>query len=426
MHDSFAGFRLWRAHDVPVLSRREEFGKTFRITVLWRRPMGLRHAARALLPSLLQHGTASCPDRPSMVRKKEQLYGASSGFSFSRHGEQSVLRLTADAVGGEFLPGRPDQFAAVLSLLAEQATKPLLLEQSFPVGLFERERAQALADARSITEDRARQARLSAVMLACEGEPYGVPEHGGEAAIAAMSPDEPALAMRDFLERSDVTVLLAGALSQGAEQSVDALLRTLPVRSKEPLPRTVQPLRREPRTARDRARMQQAKVVLVLRTPIPESPRAQAALQAAMSLWGGGPHSRLFTEVREKRSLCYYASAGGDSDKGLVLMQSGCDASAVDAVGRESMAQLREIAAGKFSDVELATAVASCQGPLRSIDDSPAARLSFTADQFLRGFDETPDQRIHNLGALSRDEIASVAASIWLDVDYALLPEGAP
>ena len=98
----------------------------------------------------------------------------------------------------------------------------------------------------------------------------------------------------------------------------------------------------------------------------------------------------------------------------------------VDAVGRESMAQLREIAEGKFSDAELATAVASCPGPLRSIDDSPAARLSFTADQFLRGFDETPDQRIHNLGALSRDEVASVAASIWLDVDYALLPEGAP
>jgi predicted Zn-dependent peptidase len=90
------------------------------------------------------------------------------------------------------------------------------------------------------------------------------------------------------------------------------------------------------------------------------------------------------------------------------------------------MAQLREIAEGKFSDAELATAVAACQGPLRSIDDSPAARLSFTADQFLRGFDETPDQRIASLGALSRDEVAAVAASTWLDVDYALLPEGAP
>jgi predicted Zn-dependent peptidase len=253
-----------------------------------------------------------------------------------------------------------------------------------------------------------------------------VPEHGGEAAIEAMAPGDPALAMRDLLERSEMTVLLAGALPQGAEQSVEALLLALPARVTEPLPMTVQPMRRELRLARDRARMQQAKVVLVLRTKIPESPRAQAALQAAMSLWGGGPHSRLFTEVREKRSLCYYASAGGDSDKGIVLMQSGCDASAVDAVGRESMAQLREIAEGKFSDAELATAVAACQGPLRSIDDSPAARLSFTADQFLRGFDETPDQRIASLGALSRDEVAAVAASTWLDVDYALLPEGAP
>lgn len=421
--DSFAGFALSRVADVPVLSRREGSGKTFRATVLWRRPMGLLHAARAMLPSLLQHGSAAYPDRPALARQKERIYGASVGFSFSRHGETSVLRLSADAVSGAFLPGSPDQVAAVADLMAEISMRSRVLSGDVPHALFERERAQALADARSVTEDRARQARLSAVMLACAGEPYGVPEHGGEAAIAAMRPDEPREALRDMLEHGAPIALVAGALPDHAEARLAGFFAALPRRSEGALPAPVEPVRRVVRRLREAAAMKQAKVVLVLRTPVPRTSDEQCALQVAMSLWGGGPHSRLFTEVREKRSLCYYASAGGDSDKGLVLVQSGCDAGSVEAVGEQSLAQLAEIAAGRFSDAELATAIAVCQGPLKSLDDSPAARLSWTADQWLRGFDETPDRRIAALGRVGRDAVAAVANSLWLDVDYALLPE---
>lgn len=424
MPDMFAGFRLTRPFGVPVLARRDNGVKTFRITVLWRRPMGSMHAARALLPALLQHGTRAHADRPALARAREMLYGASVGLGFSRHGEQSVLRLSADAVSGSFLPGSPDQFAAIQELMLEQATRSRLVDPGLPAEVFERERAQALADARAITEDRARQARLSAVLKACDGEPYGVPEHGGESAIAAMDAAEPAAALRDFLEFGELAVLLAGALPDEPERRLAPFLSSLPAARPAPLPQVVQPLRRDPRKIRERASMQQAKVVMVLRAPVPDSPARLCALQVAMSLWGGGPHSRLFTEVREKRSLCYYASAGGDADKGLVLVQSGCSAESVAAVGEESMRQLAEIAAGRFSDAELATSIAVSQGPLRSLDDAPAARLSYTAEQFLRGFDETPEQRIASLGAVGRDDVRAAAAALWLDVDYALLPEG--
>ena len=421
--DSFAGFALARVADVPVLSRRDHSGKTFRATVLWRRPMGYLHAARAMLPSLLQHGSAAYPDRPALARQKERLYGASVGFSFSRHGETSVLRLSADAVSGAFLPGAPDQFAAVAGLMAEISTRSRVLSADVPDSLFERERAQALADARSVTEDRARQARLSAVMLACAGEPYGVPEHGGEAAIAAMQPEQPCEALRDMLELGVPVALVAGALPDTAEARLAEFFGALPQRRDAVLPTPVQPARRPVRSLRESASMKQAKVVLVLRAPVPRTGDELCALHVAMSLWGGGPHSRLFTEVREKRSLCYYASAGGDSDKGIVLVQSGCDAGSVSAVGEQSLAQLAEVAAGRFSDGELATSIAVCQGPLRSLDDSPAARLSWTADQWLRGLDETPDQRIAGLSRVGRDAVAAAASTLWLDVDYALTPE---
>ena len=55
----------------------------------------------------------------------------------------------------------------------------------------------------------------------------------------------------------------------------------------------------------------------------------------------------------------------------------------------------------------------------------PAARLSYTADQWLRGFDETPQERVLGLGAVARGAVTAAAAAIALDHDYSLLPAAA-
>ncbi|MGE3175430.1 MAG: M16 family metallopeptidase [Planctomycetota bacterium] len=423
MDSTFAGFALATAHGTPVLARPADRYKTFRLSLLWQRPLDAGQAARAILPQLLQHGTAAHPDRPALARAREMLYGLGLGFATGRCGESTVLRLSADAVAGDFLPDRPDQFAAVLGLLREHLLRPQLEDGAFPAAVFERERAQALAAAGAAWDDKAHWARLRAVIEACEGEPYGVPDHGGEAALEALDARAPAAMLDDFLRRGRRAVLLSGKLPADPIAAIEPLLASLPQDAAAALPPIRLPAPRPARTREERAPMQQAKLVLVHRVPPPTTAAARCALQVAVSLWGGGPHSRLFREVRERLSLCYYASAGGDADKGLVLVQVACDAGAAPAVREQVAAQLRELAAGAFTDDELATAIAQVQSPLRSVDDSAAARLSFTAEQWLRGIDQTPEQRIAALAAVGRDAVAAAAASLWLDLDYALLPE---
>lgn len=42
-------------------------------------------------------------------------------------------------------------------------------------------------------------------------------------------------------------------------------------------------------------------------------------------VFGGGPYSRLFMNVREKLSLCYYCSARLIRGKGIIVIQSGIE-----------------------------------------------------------------------------------------------------
>src|SRR5262249_43454278 len=162
----------------------------------------------------------------------------------------------------------------------------------------------------------------------------------------------------------------------------------------------------------------QAKVVLVLRAPPAATVAAHCALIACLSLWGGGAHSRLFRQVREQQSLCYYAAAGGDVRKGIVTVQIGCDPRHVDAVVVESRRQLEERAAGRFDDREFAATIATIAGALLAVDDALATRSQFTAEQWLLGLDQDPDARAASYRAVGRDELVAAARSLWLDHDY--------
>ncbi|MEC7582913.1 MAG: insulinase family protein [Planctomycetota bacterium] len=381
-----------------------------------------------MLPALLQHGTAAWPDRPALARAKERAFAAQVGSAMARHAESSIFWLHADAVAGDFLPGRPDQLAEVLSLLQEYALRPRLAStnggaEAFPEEVFEREQAQALAAARAVFDDKGAYARQQAVQAACEGEPYGLSDHGGEDAIKALDAAAPASMLRDFRDHGERVCVAMGVLPDNFHEALAPLLGQLQATEPGQLAAPVEPARREPRSLRESAPMQQAKLVLVLRSLRAREPEQLCALQTCLSLWGGGPHSRLFREVRENKSLCYYASAGGDPNKGLVMVQVGCEGDSVGAVVDESMQQLTELQEGRFEDAELATTKAAIDGSLQAVDDSPGSRLHFTTEQWLRGFDDDPVTRRQRFARVTREDVAEAARSIWLDYDYALLPE---
>ena len=63
----------------------------------------------------------------------------------------------------------------------------------------------------------------------------------------------------------------------------------------------------------------QGKLCMGFSTGIKPTDSDYPALMVANSIFGGGAHSKLFNNVREKLSLCYYASGSLDKTKALCL-----------------------------------------------------------------------------------------------------------
>ncbi len=421
MEARFGGFDRRDVGAVPVLSRRDARFKTFRISLLARRPLDGRAAARGLLPALLLQGTRRDPSRLALMRRMETLYASSAAPGSMKLGETHVFRLALDCVAGEYLPGRPDQLGEGLALLADLLAEPRLVDGAFPADVFERERKNQANAVRAEFDDKGTYAHLQALAHACEGEPMAIPEHGGLGAIAALDARAPEVARDDFLRHGELVVLGMGALPEDFAPQIARFLGRLPPRAPEPIPVPVAVAPRARRARRESGDLRQSKLVLVFRFP-PAAVATWPARRLFANMLGGGAHARLFKEVREKRSLAYYAQAGTDPFKGLLVVSVGLDADAADAVEAETLRQIELLRAGEFTESELAVAKAGVTSALAAVDDSIASRLSFVAERFFERVDRTPQEQARVYAELSAQEVAAAGEGLWLDGVYLLAP----
>jgi predicted Zn-dependent peptidase len=429
---SFAGFRVVRGgHDVPVLWRRDERFKTFRFEFHTRRPLDRHAAERSLLPSLLMQGTRRDPNRPALSRRMESLYGAAVYPATYTRGATHVLRTAIDAVSGEFLPNRPDQIADCMAFLVEQLTTPQLDGGAFPADVFERERREALDALRALVDDKGAWSRLRSLEFACEGESIGIPEHGSVGELQALDPASCERARLDFLEHGVSHAVAVGAVPEDDGALLGRLqpfFDALPTNDAQPLSGVDVVAPRETRRLTEPSEgAQQAKLVMVFRLPPvvedESAPAAHAARRLCDHLFGGGPQSRLFREVREARSLAYSVHSGLDRHTRLWSVHCGCDPDKLEAVEAEVLAQMRALAEGAATDEDMAASRAQLAARLTRVDESLASMAMYASEQWVHQDDRTPADLASAYRSVDRDAVAQVAASAWLDAVYALDPK---
>ena len=81
----------------------------------------------------------------------------------------------------------------------------------------------------------------------------------------------------------------------------------------------------------------QSKLVMGFRTQIAAPQKEMSAVRLMTAMFGGTPHSKLFLNVREKLSLCYYCTARYNRHKGILLVESGVETKNIEAAKKENI-----------------------------------------------------------------------------------------
>jgi len=135
-------------------------------------------------------------------------------------------------------------------------------------------------------------------------------------------------------------------------------------------------------------------------------------------VFGGGSTSKLFMNVREKKSLCYYCYSSLHSATGTIKVGCGIDPSGKDEAIIEIAAQLNAMKSGDISDAEIETAKRTVIAGLRQVNDSPSAIEAYTFRRILAGVDESLDDSKEKITALTKEDVIKAAQKVVLDTVY--------
>ena len=153
---------------------------------------------------------------------------------------------------------------------------------------------------------------------------------------------------------------------------------------------------------------------------IMDDPDAAPALYVMNALYGGSVTSKLFMNVRERLSLCYYASSMLDLSKGLMIVYSGIDFDQYDAALAEILAQLKAVQDGDFTDEDLRTARRGVAAELRTYMDSEGDLEHYWLTRNVRGERENPMELSERVNAVTREDVIRAASGLVCDAVYFL------
>ena len=244
--------------------------------------------------------------------------------------------------------------------------------------------------------------------------PWGCPAPGTPEGVAAVTPDE----LRDFhakLYRPNGAILgVAGAIDWPL--LLDTVGRLFGDWKAEAAPRIV-----ESATGPSRDHLvretQQIQIALAYPAATVSSPDYYRA-RAGTAILGGYSSARLFTEVREKRALCYsvYASYESQRDRAAVLCYAGTSTERAQETLDVTLAEISRLKRDGVEAEELDTMRAGLKSSLIMQQESSMSRSgSLASDWYYLSRVRSLDEISAALDALTPESVSEYAAGLDLD-----------
>ncbi len=406
---------------VTLTAVQTEKFKTGCFSINFFRPLRREEAAmNALIPSVLLRGSEGCPDLRAIAARLDELYGASAGTLIRKKGEVQMTGFYADFIE-DALAGEP-VFAPMMDFLGELLLRPRLENGAFSAEYVESEKRNLANAIASRVNDKRTYATGQLVKTMCAGEAYAVPRLGELEDVEPITPEGLYAQYRKVLAESRVELFYMGSLAP--EQVADVLRQTLQALPRAgqvvPVGTTPAPAARPVQEKTERLDVTQGKLSLGFFTDITAKDPRYPALVLAATVFGGGATSKLFTNVREKMSLCYYASASFEKFKGVLSVSSGVEFSKLETAKTEILRQMEACKAGDITDDELESARGYLVSDLKIAMDSPGRLDDYYMGQILLEQDGTMQDLASAIARVTKQEAAEAIQALRLDTIYAL------
>lgn len=412
------GVRLTAVHTNKFKS------SSFGVTLLT--PLDRESAAeQALLCSVLCRGTQKYPDMQAISAALDDLYGGALEVQIVKKGETHCVGFAASFLDDAFALNGEAILEPAAQLLGDLLLRPYTRDGIFSAQYVESERANLIDRIRAQRNDKRQYSLYRLGQEMCREEAFGVDKLGDEARVASVTPASLWQRYQTLLSTAGVELYYCGsARLERVENALRAAFSALPVsyeRHKPTCAVCAHAQQGAPRIVEESLDVTQGKLAMGFRTGgIRVQDEKFPALLLMNAVFGGTSMSKLFMNVRERLSLCYFASSALERIKGLMIVSSGIEFEKYRQAKEEILAQLEACRRGEITNDELEGARSIVITALRTTLDSQSRMYDYWLGQAVAGLEESPEELAARVEHVSVEQMVEVARKLELDTIYFL------
>lgn len=399
--------------------------KTSMLSVTFLEPLTAEHASlNALLPKVLRRGTQRHPDMEALSAALDDLYGGGIEPILRKKGEVQCLGFWGSFLDDAFVPEGTNILENAAALLGELILSPAGEGDTFLPAYVESEKENLVNKIRGQVNDKLQYALARLRALMCQGEAYGLDKLGTEEQVRAITGESLYARYQEILETAPVYLYYCGSADPGrVEKAFREAFAALPKTKRRSIPQTqvVAAPKESLRRFQDAMDVGQGKLILGFRTG--GGFRDQASVARGLlfnAIYGGTTTSKLFLNVREKLSLCYFASSSLAQNKGLLQVYSGVEFANFQKAEEEILAQLAACQKGEISQEEFQAARRSVMGSLRTTLDAQGRLEEYWLNRFVSSTEFAPEALAEEVSKVTLEQVVQVAQAVQLDSIYTL------
>lgn len=377
----------------------------------------------ALLADVLTRSCKAYPDFTALSRKLCALYGADLSVNVSKMGECQLIALATAGLDDRYSLDGESIAAELSALLCGVIFEPNIQNGAFVPSEVEQERRQLLDTIDAEYSEKRVYANGRLMELMCRDEVYGIKRYGTAEGIKAATPESLVQAWKNLLKTAVIEIIYIG--DTAPDKAVEVFRNTLGAMDRQPAALHTEVVReaRAVRRFTEEADVSQAKLVMGFRAgaAIPDKEVWAEVLMGA--ILGGTATSKLFCNVREKQSLCYYCSSRYDKRKGILIVDSGVETENIEKLERGIMKEIEDIQNGVITDFEMESAKKALTNIYQSSNDSVSGIEAWVGSQLLTDY-LTIEEIVAKTNAVTKEEVVEAAKRLQLDTVFTLRNKG--
>lgn len=407
---------------VEFRSIRDSRFKTVRLSVHFFRPLEQETvSANAILPFLLTRASKKYPDYTKLNEHLAELYGAELDADVQKMGDRQVLSVSVTGLADRYALNGENISSDLSHLLCSVLFEPPFQDGLFPEDGFEQEKRQMCETLDAEFNDKRMYALRRCEEIMCSDEPFGIGRYGTKEQICALKRDSLTKVWQNMIHSAKAEILVLGDCDpEPVFGDFSAAFANLGRTNIQACSNSVKKTVSHPNDFTEKTDVAQAKLVMGFRAGCAEPEKAVPAMKLMSALYGGTPNSKLFLNVREKMSLCYYCGSAYSPTKGILTVQSGVEAENLERAKEEILHQLDDVKAGNFTDDELKAAKLSLCNSYHTISDSLDGLEGWYLSKTFSDPGRTPEQEAEMISRVTREELIAAAQNVALDTVYRL------